>query len=352
MIPVYLYNPSGELIQRLQLQSAEFNRNISQIGTASVICEIPKEYGVDYRIFVDHPGETNTLWLITGWEEILVGDKRLIQFSAQDGKRMYTKRIVWAYNDTARGYKINYPQIVAQELVNEQMVNHIDTYRNVIGLHASDIDTSLAASWTAWEGEVAWKPLWDVFTTLMDYGRATDNPFSIDFLVSTQGGTEFTPFIGRRLGISREVSTLQLSRFGVSLREIYNADTEVKRMFALGSGDGSLALYSYYSGFSTYSRETNPFFYKEGIVTLGNEDDLTALDIAAQSNYKEAQATKKLVIEGAGPVDGFWGVVIGYQDELTITHRDETYVMTVIGYSLSWEGAGSPSVSFVCAEGY
>jgi len=352
MIPVYLHTPAGDLVQRLQVQSAEFNRNVGQVGTATVVCEIPKEFGTDYRLVVDLAGEDQVLWLITGWEDVAVGDKLLLRLSAEDGKRLYAKRIVWAYSDTANGYKIDYPQIVAQEIINRHMVNHVDTYRNVIGLQASDIDTSLSGGWTVWEGEVAWKVIWDVLVDLMEYGRSTDNPFVVDFLVSSQGGLDFTPFIGRRLGTERQISTVQLSRYGVRLQESFDGSNEIKRMYCLGSGSGSLALYSFYDSFSTYNRETNPFFYKEGIVVRGNEDDVAALDVAARSAMSETTPRRKLVIEGGGPLEGFWGKVVGYQDQLTITHRDQSYVVTVIGYSLSWEGAGAPTVSFTCAEGY
>lgn len=352
MIPLYLCDPSGRTLQRLEEVSCSISRHIDQVGTLEVTCKIPRVIAPDYRIVVDMPGESETLWIVTDTEEVAVGDQRLLSVAAKDGKYLYEKRFVFAYNDTAQGYKIDYPQSVAAEIIDEQMISSAQTYRNVPGLQLYSTPGSLLVGFSAWEGEVAWKKLWDVFADLMSYGRATDNPFVVDLIVSPLGGNEFRAVVARRMGREHTITSAQLSRYGFSIRESHKADGAAEKVTALGSGDGSLALYSTYPTTTPVITAANPFFFKEEIVPLGNEDDLDALEVAAQSNYQERRPRTGLIIEGAGPVSNFWGKKIGYGDSLTILHNNNTYSMTVAGYSIQWQGAEEPSVSFVCLEGY
>jgi len=352
MIPVYLHTPAGELLQRLEVVSASFGRNYDQIGTMNLVCEIPKQYGYNHRVVVDLAGESNVLWTIVDYEELAVGNRTLLSIDCQDGKRQFNKRIVLAYNDTAAGYKINYPQVVCAEVINENMVSHISTERNVLGLQSATVNAALSAGWTAWEGEVAWKKVWDVITTLMEYGRATSNPFYVDFLTDAQGGATFTPIIARRAGVERTVNSMQLARYGLTVRAKDSGEAWATRVIGLGSGDGSLALWTQYPTSFAVSRDTDPFFYSEEISSQGNEDDLDALTSQVKATYADIARKKSIILEGAGPVRGFWGSVIGYGDGLTLRHRDIEYQVTVVGYSISWEGAGEPQISLVCAEGY
>lgn len=350
MIPVYLQTPAGALVQRLNAHSGTLTRNVGQIGTLEMVCDTPIALDMGYRVFVDHPNESSTLWIVTGKEEVLIGDQYLTKIIAEDGKRLYTKRIVWAYDDTPEGYKINYPQVIAKEVINENMVSAVLTERNVPDLQAATFPVT-DSSWSAWEGEVAWLTVWDVITKMMEFGRATDNPFVVDLLVEANG-SRLLPVISRRLGTDRVFTSQQLSRYGISVRAATSAASAALRCIAIGEGEGSLALLYAYPAVVTLLSSTNPFYYTEASVTLGNEDDMGALEQAARTEQARIAARTTLVLEGAAPVQDFWGAYIGYGDRLLIQHNGVDYDMTVVGYSLQWSGAEEPSVSLVCAEGY
>lgn len=353
MIPVKLYTPDGTLVDLLATSRVEVSRNVEQIGTLTLTCLKPKAIGKDYRIVIEHPAESRVLWLVSDYEETVIGDQSVLSVSAVDGKDLYQRRFVWAYNDTAQGYKINYPQVVAKEVINENMVSASLTERNISGMVAASFPTGLTSSlWTAWEGEVSWKPVWDVLTTLMEHGRGTDNPFMVDLLVESQGGTGLVPVITRRLGVSRTLNSFQLQRMGISVRITYSAKGAAHRVLALGAGDGSLALVSYDPAVVLTAGSSNPFYYSEAIVTSGNEDDLGALAATASARRAALQPKLSLVLEGAAPVRNFWGTTMGYGDQLLVSHAGVEYDVTVTGYSLSWAGAEEPAVSVVVAEGY
>lgn len=351
MIPVYLQTPSGAAVQRLTAHTGTVTRNLGQIGTLEMTCDVPLEIGEDYRIFIDHPNESNALWLVVAYEEVLVGDQYLLQIRAEDGKRLYDKRIVWAFNDTPEGYKINYPQVVVKEVINENMVTATRTERIVPDMVAAAFPNT-SSSWSAWEGEVAWQTVWDVIQKMLEFGRATNNPFAVDLFVESGGGNRLLPIISRRLGVERTFTSQQLSRYGISVRAATDASRAVTRCIALGEGERSLALTSPYPAVIYLTSSSNPFYYDESIVTLGNEDDMQALEQAAVSELARSAKKTSLVLEGAAPVQDFWGSVLSYGDRMLINHNGSEYDMTVVGYSLQWSGAGEPYVSLVCSEGY
>jgi hypothetical protein len=352
MIPIYLCDPSGRVLERLEAASGNINRHIDQIGTLEVTCLPPRVINQDYRILVDVEGENRVLWLVTSYEEIGAGDSKLLQISAKDGKYLYTKRLVRAYSDTALGYKINYPQVVAAEIINEQVIAPLLTYRGIPGLALHSTPGSLLTGFSAWEGEVAWKNVWEVFGTLMEFGRATDNPFMVDLLVSPASSSDLLAVVARRAGTARRLTSGQLARYGFSIRSKVDFSDNAEEVISLGAGPGSLALYTTYPTTTPVVSAANPFYYKEEISVLSSEDDLDALSANALATYQERRPKSLLIIEGAGPVADFWGPQLGYGDEVTILYNDRTYTLTVVGYSIQWSGASEPNVSLVCAEGY
>ncbi len=355
MIPVYLLSPAGKLLHRVQALSASFSRKIDDVGTFSLTCEIPPDIGPDYRIKLDFPGESDVIWLVEDTEDVILGNRRLLSVTGSDGKLMYEKRFVFAYGDTAEGYKIDYPARICSDLINEQMVTPVlgGSIRTLYGLIEAVPPEGVLSGATAWEGEVCWRKLWDVFKEQMEFGRATGLPFFVDLVAESSDGPGLVPIIGRRPGVERRLTSVQLNQFGISVRRVMRSSDNAETVFALGSGEGSLALYSKYpSTILDYYPQADPFWYKEDILTQGNEDDLDALAKAATAAYQEHKTRTVLVVENGAPVENFWGTLIGYGDLVTVEHYGIEQTVTVTAYTLEWDAGGEPSVSFALEEGY